>query len=90
LVKLVGEHDHVVSIEDGLVEGGIGTLLAAAAARQGVHTPVQAFGIPRQFLAHASREQLIDQLHLGPHEIAGEVLAALAAADRPTRQGLSS
>jgi len=90
LVKMVGECDHVVSIEDGLVEGGIGTVLAGAAARQGVHTPVQAFGIPRQFLMHASREQLIDQLHLGPAEIAGEVLASLAAADRPTRQGLSS
>ncbi|MBU4337397.1 MAG: 1-deoxy-D-xylulose-5-phosphate synthase, partial [Actinobacteria bacterium] len=27
LVKLVGEHPHVVTIEDGLVDGGIGTLV---------------------------------------------------------------
>ncbi|MBU4214776.1 MAG: 1-deoxy-D-xylulose-5-phosphate synthase [Actinobacteria bacterium] len=78
LVKLVGEHHHVVTIEDGLVDGGIGTLVAAAGARMG--TRVQSFGVPRRFLPHASREQLVAELHLGPHEIAGQVLALLADA----------
>lgn len=79
LVKLVGERDYVVTIEDGLVEGGIGTLVAAVGARTG--TRVQSFGVPRRFLEHASRDQLVAELHLGPHEIAGQVLAGLADAD---------
>ncbi|WP_159805524.1 1-deoxy-D-xylulose-5-phosphate synthase [Cellulomonas citrea] len=79
LVKLVGERDYVVTIEDGLVEGGIGTLVGAVGARTG--TRVQSFGVPRRFLDHASRDQLVAELHLGPHEIAGQVLAGLADTD---------
>ncbi|MCL2455142.1 MAG: 1-deoxy-D-xylulose-5-phosphate synthase [Micrococcales bacterium] len=77
LVKLTGEHDHVVTIEDGLVEGGVGSLLSDVARRAGVHTPMQSFGVPRAFLAHASREQLIAELQLGPNDIAAQVLAGI-------------
>src|SRR4051794_1258963 len=50
LTKLVGVHQHVVTIEDGVVDGGIGSLIGQKAAEAGVATPVQAFGIPRTFL----------------------------------------
>jgi 1-deoxy-D-xylulose-5-phosphate synthase len=79
LVKLVGEHDHAVSVEDGLVDGGTGALLAQRCREQGIDAPVQAFGIPRAFLAHASRDELIDELRLRPNDIAAEVLTALDA-----------
>jgi 1-deoxy-D-xylulose-5-phosphate synthase len=81
LVKLAGAHDHVVTLEDGLVEGGVGSLLSDAARRAGVRTPVQSFGVPRAFLAHASREQLVAGLQLGANDIAGQVLAGLAPRD---------
>ncbi|MCL2468111.1 MAG: 1-deoxy-D-xylulose-5-phosphate synthase [Micrococcales bacterium] len=84
LVKLAGEHDHVVTIEDGLVEGGVGSLLCGAARHAGVRTPVQSFGVPRAFLAHASCEQLVVDLHLGANDIAGQVLAFLAPKDDST------
>ncbi len=77
LVKLVGEHDHAVCVEDGLVDGGAGALLGQRAREQGVTTAVQAFGIPRAFLPHASRDELVDELRLRPHDIAADVLAAL-------------
>jgi len=77
LVKLVGEHDHAVCIEDGLVDGGVGALLAQRAREQQIAVPVQAFGVPRAFLPHASRDELVDDLRLRPHDIAAEVLAAL-------------
>ncbi|MCL2849185.1 MAG: 1-deoxy-D-xylulose-5-phosphate synthase [Micrococcales bacterium] len=81
LVKLAGEHDHVVTIEDGLVEGGAGSLLCAAARRAGVRAGVQSFGVPRTFLAHASCDQLVADLRLGADDIAGQVLAGLAPQD---------
>ncbi|MDM7853537.1 1-deoxy-D-xylulose-5-phosphate synthase [Cellulomonas alba] len=77
LVKLVGEHDHVVTIEDGLVEGGVGAQVARAAAVAGVTTPLLARGIPRRFLAHATRDQLLDELRLRPADVVRDVLAAL-------------
>jgi 1-deoxy-D-xylulose-5-phosphate synthase len=80
LVKLVGEHDHAVCVEDGLVDGGVGSLLAQRAREQQLATPVQAFGVPRTFLPHATREELVDELRLRPHDLAAEVLTALAGA----------
>jgi len=77
LTKLVGEHDHAVTIEDGLVQGGIGAHVAQRALEQGVTTHVQAFGIPQEFLPHASRDQLVGSLRLTPEDVARDVLTAL-------------
>ncbi|MDC7121826.1 1-deoxy-D-xylulose-5-phosphate synthase [Cellulomonas fimi] len=77
LTKLAGAHDHVVTIEDGVVDGGIGALLGQRCTDVGVHTPVQAVGIPRRFLDHASRDQLVGELRLGPNDVARDVLTAL-------------
>ena len=78
LTKLVGEHDHVVTVEDGLVDGGVGSHVAQRAAEQGVVVPVQAFGVPREFLPHATRDQLVTALRLTPGDITRDVLTALS------------
>jgi len=80
LVKLAGEHDHVVTLEDGLVDGGVGALLAQRSREAGVRTPVQSIGIPLAFLGHASRDQIIGDLRLRPEDVARDVLTALGAA----------
>jgi len=67
----------VLTIEDGVVDGGLGSLVAQRAREAGIGTPVQAVGIPRTFLDHATREQLVTELRLGPGDIARDVLAAL-------------
>ena len=77
LTKLVGDHDHAVTIEDGLADGGIGAHVAQRAAEHGITTPVQAFGIPREFLPHASRDQLVEALRLTPEDITRDVVSAL-------------
>jgi 1-deoxy-D-xylulose-5-phosphate synthase len=77
LVKMVGEHDHVVTVEDGVREGGIGSALALRARDAGIGTPVQAFGVPRRYLDHASRDELLTTLRLTPQDIARDVLTAL-------------
>ncbi|GEL44917.1 1-deoxy-D-xylulose-5-phosphate synthase 2 [Cellulomonas hominis] len=79
LVKLVGEHDHVVTLEDGVREGGVGSALALRARDAGIATPVQAFGVPRRFLDHAARDELLTTLRLTPPDIARDVLTALGA-----------
>ncbi|WP_250444965.1 1-deoxy-D-xylulose-5-phosphate synthase [Actinotalea sp. C106] len=75
LVKLAGEHDHVVVVEDGLVEGGVGAVLGQRCAEAGVGVPVQAVGIPLTFLDHATRAQLLETLRLRAEDVALEVLA---------------
>ena len=74
LVKLAGEHDRVVVLEDGLIEGGVGALLAQRCAEAGLVVPLQPVGIPLGFLDHATRGQLVESLRLRPEDIAHDVL----------------
>jgi 1-deoxy-D-xylulose-5-phosphate synthase len=81
LVKLVGEHDHAITLEDGLREGGIGSALAQRARDAGVPTPVQSFGVPRGFHAHGTRDEVLAAVRLTPADVTRDVLAALGSAD---------
>ncbi|SDD04880.1 1-deoxy-D-xylulose-5-phosphate synthase [Sanguibacter gelidistatuariae] len=78
LVKLSGEHDFVVTIEDGLAEGGIGALLGERASQAGLRTRVHTVGLPTAFLDHATRAQIVAANRLGAPDIARDVLDALA------------
>ncbi|WP_199424202.1 1-deoxy-D-xylulose-5-phosphate synthase [Actinotalea solisilvae] len=78
LVKLAGEHDHVVVLEDGLVEGGVGALLAQRCDEAGLAARVQPVGVPHEFLDHATRAQLVEQLRLRAPDVVQDVLTRLA------------
>ena len=73
LVKLAGEYDLVVTIEDGLAEGGLGALLAERVARAGVRTPVHVVGLPTRFLDHAARPSIVAAHRLGAADVARDV-----------------
>ncbi|GAB6938853.1 1-deoxy-D-xylulose-5-phosphate synthase [Isoptericola variabilis] len=78
LVKLAGEHDLVVTIEDGVVDGGVGATTAQRAGEQGVRTPFVHLGLPTAFLDHASRDQIIGQQRMRAEDAVRDALAALA------------
>ena len=73
LVTAVGDYDRVVTLEDGLVEGGFGSQLRSAAAVQDIFTPVLSYGIPRQFLHHATRDEIREELGLTPRALADSI-----------------
>ncbi|WP_299294431.1 1-deoxy-D-xylulose-5-phosphate synthase [uncultured Mobiluncus sp.] len=73
LVAAVGAYDRVVTLEDGLVEGGFGSQLRSAAAVQDIFTPVLSYGIPRQFLHHATRDEIREELGLTPRALADSI-----------------
>mgnify|MGYP000936340030 CR=1 FL=1 len=73
LVKLSGDHDLVVTIEDGLAEGGLGALLAEKAARAGIRTPVHTVGLPKHFLDHAARPAIVAAHRMGAADVARDV-----------------
>ncbi|HWV76534.1 MAG TPA: transketolase C-terminal domain-containing protein, partial [Isoptericola sp.] len=75
---LAGEHDLVVTIEDGVVDGGVGATTAQRAGEQGVRTPFVHLGLPTAFLDHASRDQIIGQQRMRAEDAVRDALAALA------------
>ncbi|HEX5522913.1 MAG TPA: 1-deoxy-D-xylulose-5-phosphate synthase, partial [Pedococcus sp.] len=68
----------VAVIEDSLEIGGVGTHVAAALAEAGVDVPVYRHGIPTEFIHHASRGQVLEQVGLTPEAIAASLLQAMA------------
>ncbi|GAB3098779.1 1-deoxy-D-xylulose-5-phosphate synthase [Isoptericola nanjingensis] len=78
LVKLSGEHDLVLTIEDGVVDGGVGAMTAQRAGEQGVRTPFVHVGLPVAFLDHASRDQILGQQRMRAEDAVRDTLAVLA------------
>ncbi|MGH3545195.1 MAG: transketolase C-terminal domain-containing protein, partial [Mycobacteriales bacterium] len=82
IVELAAEHRLVVTVEDGLRRGGVGSAVAAALADAELTVPVRSFGVPHRFVPHGSRAQLLEDLGLTPQHIARVVTEqALRLAD---------
>ncbi|GAA4690591.1 1-deoxy-D-xylulose-5-phosphate synthase [Promicromonospora umidemergens] len=78
LVKLCGEHDLVVTLEDGVVDGGVGDMLAQRAGEQGIGAPQVHVGLPVAFLDHASRDHIVRAQRMTAADATRDALAALA------------
>lgn len=70
----------VAVVEDSLISGGIGDGIAGALAQVEDFRPVHRFGLPKAFLDHASRTQVLADAGLTPDAVADRLIAALAAA----------
>ena len=78
LILAAGDAKAVAVIEDNLVSGGIGSAVTLAASQAGCQAAVHCYGIPKKFLSHASRSQVLDQIGLTPDAIATSLGAALS------------
>lgn len=79
LIMLAGSHRRLVVIEDGLVEGGMGDAIAQRLNDAGAALPWQAFGIPQEFLAHASRPEITAEKGLEAADITHAIVARITA-----------
>jgi 1-deoxy-D-xylulose-5-phosphate synthase len=70
LPDLAARHDLVVTVEDGGRTGGVGASLAQACADIGVRTPIRNLGLPRAFIEHGDRPDLLNDAGLSSEAIA--------------------
>ncbi len=73
LVSLAARHRLIVTVEDGSREGGFGSALSDALSDAGLLIPVHRMGLPRQFLEHGNRRELLAAHHLDAAGIAAAV-----------------
>ncbi|HNP58133.1 MAG TPA: 1-deoxy-D-xylulose-5-phosphate synthase [Gordonia sp. (in: high G+C Gram-positive bacteria)] len=69
IVAMAADHRLVVTLEDGLVDGGVGAELIDALAAAGIGTPVMQRGIPKEFIAAATRGEILADLGLSAQEL---------------------
>jgi 1-deoxy-D-xylulose-5-phosphate synthase len=74
LVRLTRDYRFVVTIEDNLITGGLGSQLELAMDSAGIETPMRQFGVPKQFLTPGTRKQVLERIGLTAKQIAPEVL----------------
>jgi 1-deoxy-D-xylulose-5-phosphate synthase len=70
LVDLARTAGAVAVVEDNLVTSGIGMAITHALRQAGIETPVHLHGIPKRFLDHASRGQVLEEVGLTADAIA--------------------
>ncbi len=85
LVDMAAGHSLVVTVEDGLRSGGVGSQLAQAISRAGLDVTVMALGLPTEFIPQGDRTALLAAFGLDGDGIAAAVTGAIAA--RPSMAG---
>ena len=79
LVGVAADAKAVAVIEDNLVVGGVGSQVTQALREAGLGMPCQLYGIPKRFLGHASRGEVLEEIGLTPEAIADRITATMQA-----------
>ncbi|KQO06551.1 1-deoxy-D-xylulose-5-phosphate synthase [Agreia sp. Leaf244] len=88
VLDLAAEHRIVISIEDGIRVGGVGTRIRQDLREAGIDTAVTELGLPDEFLDHAERAQILERVGLTPQRIARDVVAQVLGSKIPIARPL--
>ena len=83
LADAARRHRLVAVVEDNGRAGGFGDAVCRMLRDHDVDTPVKTFGLPQEFLEHASREQILTSLGLTPQHLARQITEAVARRSAP-------
>jgi 1-deoxy-D-xylulose-5-phosphate synthase len=83
VVDMSRDHRIVVSIEDGIRVGGVGTRIRQDLRAAGIDTAVDELGLPDEFLEHDSRDNILRRVGLDADSIASKIRAQLKGTQIP-------
>ena len=89
VIDLAREHRLVVTIEDGIRVGGIGTRIRQELRAAGVDTALTELGLPDEFLEHGSRAEILEEAGLTPQQIARDVVEQVIGSKIPVARPLT-
>jgi 1-deoxy-D-xylulose-5-phosphate synthase len=73
LVDAARDVDQVITIEDGVRIGGVGSVFAQQLSDAGITTPVTNIGLPSEFLAHGKRAEVLAAVGLTSQSVVAAV-----------------
>ena len=83
VVAMSAEHRLVVTIEDGIKVGGIGTRVRQDLREAQVDTALTEIGLPDEFIDHATRNQILEDTGLTAQAIAHNIVAQVVGSRIP-------
>jgi 1-deoxy-D-xylulose-5-phosphate synthase len=83
VLELARDHRLVVTIEDGVRVGGIGTRIRQDLRAAQIDTALNELGLPDEFLEHATRNEILDRVGLKAQDIAQEIVAQVLGSRVP-------
>jgi len=83
IVKMAADHRLVVTIEDGIRVGGIGTRVRQDLRAAQIDTALSEIGLPDEFLEHASRNEILERVGLTAQSISREIVAQVLGSRVP-------
>ncbi|MDO4898526.1 MAG: transketolase C-terminal domain-containing protein, partial [Rothia sp. (in: high G+C Gram-positive bacteria)] len=87
VVELAGQHRIVVSLEDGVRAGGVGSRIRQEMRAAGIDTALNELGLPAEFIKHAERGEILEEVGLTPEKISSDILAQLSGTMVPFARG---
>ena len=70
LIQIFKNHQRIITVEDGVKKGGLGSAVLEFAAEQNISKPIKVLGLPDQFIEHGSIEILKKEVGLDAASIA--------------------
>lgn len=83
VIEMAAAHRLVVTIEDGIKVGGIGTRVRQDMRAAQVDTALNEVGLPDEFLEHATRGEILERVGLTAQSIAHDIVAQVVGSRVP-------
>lgn len=83
IVEMSRTHRLVVTLEDGIRVGGVGTRIRQDLRAAGIETAVDELGLPDEFLEHDSRDNILRRVGLDIDAIASKIVAQVKGTQIP-------
>ncbi|GAB3130425.1 1-deoxy-D-xylulose-5-phosphate synthase [Glaciibacter psychrotolerans] len=90
IMGLAAEYRLVVSIEDGIRVGGIGTRIRQDLRGAGVDTAVTELGLPDEFLDHGTRAEILERVGLTAVQITRDVVDMVQGSKLPRARAVAT
>jgi 1-deoxy-D-xylulose-5-phosphate synthase len=72
LHEVFGKFNKIITVEDGCIQGGMGSAIIEFMVDHGYQAQVKRLGIPDEYIEHGSPEELFSECGYNTHDIAAE------------------
>ncbi|MEV4536738.1 1-deoxy-D-xylulose-5-phosphate synthase [Asanoa sp. NPDC049518] len=90
LVGLAGSHRLVVTVEDGVRNGGIGDAVATLLRDHELDIPLRDLGVPAEWIDHGTRGEILAEIGLTAGAVTERIQSWITALSVPSTPGLTS